>query len=1238
MTSDRESLPDDQLGRRRYPGTRPFSESAEDCARFFGRDDEGEQLYLRVLSVSLLVQFGKSGLGKTSLLQASLFPRLRQRQFLPVIVRLNDPHDTLVAAVARSIQESCALEGLDAPAVKAEGLWELLSGTLVWRDERLLTPVLVFDQFEEVFTLRDPQFRAELAEELGALASGIAPQRLRAATERTPAKHPSVKIVISLREDYLGSLQEFSTAIPGLFDERLRLEPMTEAAARKAIVGPAGLRAGPGEAPYWAPPIEFEDAALEGIISYLKGSSGVIEPFQLQLLCRHVETIAQRKSTPGTDSVQLTLADLGGSAGFASVLNNFYCDALNRLPRSQRKKAAELCEEGLLDASGHRLMLEEGQIRRIFRLDADTLAALSAERLVHRERRLESVFYEISHDRLAESIFAARRFRLPLRVRRRLAAAAVVAVCAFGALVYVNVRVGDARDRAETARNRSEALISFLLGEKFLGGVRDIGRSDLLRQVRDQVKAADAHDQDTPLNRGLALRIEGETERVRGSLAKTVAKFGQALNAMALGPNDNRTGRELAHTHEDIGDALSDQGHLSEALGHLEAAIKIWRKVISSARPPELTDCFSLAEDLVEAGELRHQMAEATTALSYSGEALNITSSTVLGFQPPTDACAALATHYSPYPEARALEVFSEAAPLRARIIGSSDDFKGGEGLQRKANWLRPFSISTMKNTLTATAQAQNWAQPQLQRALDADRNLLEGFSRMLRWDSGNRLWRREKAATQLLLVEVILACNANTKKGSCKPMPSLNEAEDLNLEAIGVMRRLVADDPGNVSWRQDLAWCWLDRARVQAVRGRQSEQLVALETAADLYRRSPTEDADANATLWLASVWSEKSAALRELHRTAEAATALQESIRLLKKRMAAGADDPDLIVALAGARQSEADIDQKLHDTDGAARAASEEKQLRSQYDKLTRADEEEVAKLDASSRQHEAQADELYKKGDYAAALGELKFAASDKRETIAHRPSEYARYDDLWRLYKWVNDADEKLGNSKEALAAIGAAMHSAQFAAWLAPDHQSYNEKEELRDALNHLGQTLYGNSVADPALSTKVLPIVQEELVTAADSITGDRANDLYRLGDAKLGLGMVLRKLKKCGWEEALQRSLVDLEEAVRTAKTNPDYYKEVGTIQSYFAQELDRDGRTEDATARFHSALEAYGEAQRRNPRDAGMQTAIQQIQSALAQRPPTTTAKVAPMAPIDCSSSAHASDTGQLRTISQ
>lgn len=631
MTRNPPPLSDERSARSRYVGTRPFSDSADDRARFKGRTEEGEQLYLRVLSVPLVVLFGKSGFGKTSLLQAWLFPRLRQKPFLPVMVRLNVKDDPLTLAVARSIRQAVKAEGLELTEGRTDGLWELLSTTTVWRDDLLLTPVLVFDPFEEVFTLRDPKFRADLAREVGALASGIAPGRLHAGRSRVPepfAARPHVKIVISLREDYLGALQEFSTAIPNLFHERLRLEPLTEEAAREAITEPAQLTVKAGEEPYWAPRFDFETTALDSMIAYLKGTSGVIEPFQLQLLCRHAEAIAHEKGSTQNASVELTLADFNGGKDFASVLNNFYRDTLRKLPRSQRKRAEALCEEGLLDASGHRLMLEEGQLRRAFGLEAETLTALLQERLVRRERRLESVFYEISHDRLAESIFASRRFKLPTHVRRGLYIASIALI--LGGLIVWNQTVQVAHDRAkeaqqnaEAARQNVEGLLSFLLGEKFLGDVRDMGHSTILGQVQEQVEYHEgAGDQWAALNRGLALRNRGDLERAQGSVAKAVELFRQALTVIESSPDSPESRREAARTHERLGEASADQGQVTQALSHYEAAEKTWRQIVTSTSTVATDDCISLADSLVRAGDLKHRMGEAPLALKGLEEAV----------------------------------------------------------------------------------------------------------------------------------------------------------------------------------------------------------------------------------------------------------------------------------------------------------------------------------------------------------------------------------------------------------------------------------------------------------------------------------------------------------------------------------------------------------------------------------------------------------------------------------------
>ena len=58
-----------------WPGLMPFTEATR--AFFHGRDAEAAELLRRVRRERLTILFGQSGLGKTSLLFAGLFPRLR---------------------------------------------------------------------------------------------------------------------------------------------------------------------------------------------------------------------------------------------------------------------------------------------------------------------------------------------------------------------------------------------------------------------------------------------------------------------------------------------------------------------------------------------------------------------------------------------------------------------------------------------------------------------------------------------------------------------------------------------------------------------------------------------------------------------------------------------------------------------------------------------------------------------------------------------------------------------------------------------------------------------------------------------------------------------------------------------------------------------------------------------------------------------------------------------------------
>src|SRR3954469_6271646 len=70
-----------------WPGLAPFTEGQG--AYFHGRDDEIDDLTQLARLRALVVLFGQSGLGKSSLLQAGVFPRLRADGFCPVYIRLD---------------------------------------------------------------------------------------------------------------------------------------------------------------------------------------------------------------------------------------------------------------------------------------------------------------------------------------------------------------------------------------------------------------------------------------------------------------------------------------------------------------------------------------------------------------------------------------------------------------------------------------------------------------------------------------------------------------------------------------------------------------------------------------------------------------------------------------------------------------------------------------------------------------------------------------------------------------------------------------------------------------------------------------------------------------------------------------------------------------------------------------------------------------------------------------------
>lgn len=63
-------------------------EITERKLKFCGRDDESYDVAKLVMGNIFVTLYGKSGIGKTSLLNAGVFPELREEQFTPISLRL----------------------------------------------------------------------------------------------------------------------------------------------------------------------------------------------------------------------------------------------------------------------------------------------------------------------------------------------------------------------------------------------------------------------------------------------------------------------------------------------------------------------------------------------------------------------------------------------------------------------------------------------------------------------------------------------------------------------------------------------------------------------------------------------------------------------------------------------------------------------------------------------------------------------------------------------------------------------------------------------------------------------------------------------------------------------------------------------------------------------------------------------------------------------------------------------
>ncbi|MFN0217003.1 MAG: AAA family ATPase [Saprospiraceae bacterium] len=165
---------------------------------FFGRDAEIYALSNLLQQTRLVLVYGASGTGKTSLLQAGLPKVFKLSDWFCVSIRRRD---NLNEAFRAELARLC-----EAPVT------DLAVGIEAVYNTRWVPLYLVFDQFEELFTLGNHAERLQFFQDIQSLLDRPLP----------------CKIILSMREEYIGHLYEYESLTPALFDKRFRVEPMKD--------------------------------------------------------------------------------------------------------------------------------------------------------------------------------------------------------------------------------------------------------------------------------------------------------------------------------------------------------------------------------------------------------------------------------------------------------------------------------------------------------------------------------------------------------------------------------------------------------------------------------------------------------------------------------------------------------------------------------------------------------------------------------------------------------------------------------------------------------------------------------------------------------------------------------------------------------------------------------------------------------------------------------------------------
>ncbi len=399
-----------------FRGIEPFR--FVDQQIFFARNEE----ILKLLRLATLYRgvlfYGDSGSGKSSVINAGLIPTAMEEGFAPERLRVQPRRgeEIILERISTTVEgkvpylPSFFVDNDDAARVllSTESFMDRI--VAINQNSQNQTPLLIFDQFEEFVTLFEEAPRKE-----GELEEAVEAQEsiLRMLVSLMRDARLRVKLLLVFREDYLAKLSKLFMLCPDLPDHYLRIT---------------------------APDVSSLPDIIRGPFEKFPGHFGK----ELSRELTHKLTMAIEERSEGNrinlSEVQIASLKLWQSKdpnllfkekGVQGLLEDYLSDSLKQLPSDLQDAAVALLSR-MVTPSGTRNIVSEydliSQLNEDEGLPEDKLkAALQAlvqdTKLVRRERRYETYFYDIVSEFLVPWIMGKKAERLAEASRRELEAA-----------------------------------------------------------------------------------------------------------------------------------------------------------------------------------------------------------------------------------------------------------------------------------------------------------------------------------------------------------------------------------------------------------------------------------------------------------------------------------------------------------------------------------------------------------------------------------------------------------------------------------------------------------------------------------------------------------------------------------------------------------------------------------------------------------------------------------------------